>query len=35
MWCKSDLKTTSELKGLANFDNFWKKILDLKRKQNI
>jgi hypothetical protein len=25
MWCKSNLKTTSELKGSTNFDNSWKK----------
>jgi hypothetical protein len=32
MWCKLDLKITFELKGLVNFDNSWKKNLDLKRK---
>jgi hypothetical protein len=25
MWCKLDQKITSKLKGLANFDNSWKK----------
>jgi hypothetical protein len=24
MWCKSNLKITLELEGLANFDNYWK-----------
>jgi hypothetical protein len=25
MWCKSDLKTISKLKGSINFDKSWKK----------
>jgi hypothetical protein len=30
MWCKSDPKITSKLKGSANFDNSWKKTKHLK-----
>ncbi len=35
MWSKSNPKITLEFKGLANFNNSCKKIIDLKIKQNI
>ncbi len=35
MWYESDLKTTSKLKGLTNFDNFWKKSRFEKKVKHL
>jgi hypothetical protein len=35
MWCKLELKTTSELKGSTNFDNFGKKSKFEKEIKNL
>jgi hypothetical protein len=35
MWCKSNLKITLELKWSTNFDNFWKKNLNLNKVKHL